>query len=201
MSIVNVAVRHDRAIVAVDTQVSSPIDDAFPDLVTMGHTSKMLPIVHANTVLAVRGSPVFMLIAFNALYEMTADVGIDLIAQVLPGFLNGALSSAPFPESVLAMPQEVWAVGWSRQSDRPRGVVCRRPPGGQFGLEEVGEAIGPQLEGGIPPLWQPEQMAAVARRQVAMQREQQPGTSIGGRLLQAEITAHGMRIDEICDLG
>ena len=201
MSIVNVAIWRDRAIVAVDTQVSSPIDDDFPDLVTMGHASKMLPIVHSNTVLAVRGCPVFLLIAFNQLYEMTSDCGIDLIAMVLPSLLNAALEQGTFPASVLAMPQEVWAVGWSRQSNQPRGVVCRRPAGGTFAMEEVGEAIAPQLEGGVPPMWHPEQMVDVARRQVAMQREQFPGTSIGGRLLRAEITAQGMTIRELCDLG
>lgn len=201
MTIVNVAIRHDRAIVAVDTQTIAKLDDDFPEFDSTRDVSKMIPLVHANTVFAVRGSLAWLPIAFGQMFTMALENGIDDVASVLPSLLNAVSADPSIPAAVSEGPQEVWAVGWSKKRGCPRGIVCIRQPDATFEVHEVGEAVAPELESDIPPMWQPEQMAALARRQVAMQRERFPGAPIGGRLLQAEITATGMTIREVCDLG
>lgn len=198
MSIVNVLVDRDRAVVAVDTQVLVQVDHEHPP--TMGHMSKMLPLVHVNTVLASRGDPRFMLHAFSTLNPICDDaMGVDFIADLLPTLLNAELRVVP-PE-VLGQSHEVYAVGWSKATGHARGVRCFRPVGGEFTLQEVGESIGPDLGlGSVPPIRWPDQMTKVARRQVALQRDAFPDAAIGGRLLQATITERGMTIENLCDL-
>ena len=122
MTILNVSITPERALVAVDVM------GALPDSLEPYETSKMMPFVHCNAVLAGSGNIGMAHHAFIQLarnqgdFDFMAGALATLVDQAYTNFLAEA-RAVGFIEAVLSQWQTIVFVGWSPAHGRS-GRTC-----------------------------------------------------------------------------
>ncbi len=207
MSLCNVWMSRDRALVAVDTAVRRPGGP-------MLERSKILPIPHASTILATRGFVDFLGIFHGASIDALDDFDAlndqalpnlnrtrEFVMQaVAPVAAKKGIGPAAFSEIEIVMVggsrRQQAMVGNTYQCIAPATTFIRLPiETGRGRIHGNYDGMGP-----VSKVASAEAMEALARRQVAYVREHDPSTTVGGRLLLAELTRHSMSITTRCDL-
>lgn len=203
MSLVNVWISPDRALVGVDTE-GVTLDG------THNEVSKMIPLVHANLVLATRGHMGFLNALFGTSYAVGGD--FDAIVEKMPMILSYAFnhlmsqaSSAGVADQGNFDRQDAFIVGWSRKHCRMLGMSYSQETAkdGFTGREIDSWCVSPWEDPGVmPPIPNtPEVLKEVARTQASFASDPRSEAAVGGRLLVAEITRDGIIITSRCDLG
>lgn len=209
-SILNIVLIAEAALVCIDTDVRFA-----PTGEHIGHTSKLIPLVHLNAVLAYRGALLFFArVIGGCLFPVK---GFDELVEALPSLLGKCYSTFRDSELRLLQPgreladqereildcQEVSLVGWSRKRERIVGYrwLQESPSSGFEELEITVGTVGPL----IPNMPEPDfvhraSMMAYARIQRAWIREHRPLWSGGGNLVIVEIRRDRMSIEQACDL-
>ena len=182
MSLLNVWVSPELALVAVDTDGLNPGGPRFG-------MSKLLPLVHAQTVFAARGDRRFLWDLFSRFYLSSANVDYDAIVDGLPELLASVIANVR-QEAQAPFGYQFAIVGWSPLHRR----VCGRWYVGRtnedaYDVDELGARVAP---------WQDKEAARVpdsqenirwlAKRQASWLRAE--GAAGGGRLLVAQLTRH-----------
>jgi hypothetical protein len=207
MSLLNVSLQLEQALVAVDTQAVAPADG------TWAHLSKLLLLPHLNAVFAFRGAQP----SFNTLFMMlhmsvweNLDEMLDYLPSMLPGAVEAAKAAvqtdprfAPPDLAVLAEFQLV-AVGWSPREGRMVGrLFTQTPPAVGFVAEEIKDYLVAPSDGSIEDLPDPDtpaEMERVARAQVSLIKATDPNKSGGGKLILAAINRRTVTISQHCEL-
>lgn len=192
MSILNVLLRPDKLLVAVDTLAQ----DAQTGQQSQG--AKLLLIPQHNLVLACRGSAQFFLriyelclqASFRAdftMEQLMAELGL-VIDKVWPAYVEAA-DRAGIPRSDLHT--ELVLGGWSPQNDRMMATAYAKDAGGRGAVVQL-------LEGGLaspgePLRGRPDSFEAAAvveasRLQAAYLNDRSGRTVAGGRLLVAKLS-------------
>jgi hypothetical protein len=212
MSILNAWVERERAWVGVDSDLFAA------DGERLGSISKMVPLVHANAVLAFRGQyAVFAMIHSMIVWQ---PVGFDDLLKLMPGLLKSAveqtetaITGMPGAPPVASLPMlDLVLVGFSRRQARMVGffysyvrekvefVGAEIPldtgffaPGDEAFLAEITAA---RLPGTIE-----EKMIATAKRQMVFARDRHPVAATGGRFFVAHLARGAMMITDAADLG
>lgn len=192
MSILNVWLFRDRALVGVDTDAVSSEGQHY-------EVSKMLPIPHINAVLACRGSLALLGCVFVQL--MISDTGdFDVLADRLPAATQQAFDGPlrDLPPELHSAGDVIVLVGWSPRLRRMRTLEVSREPGAAvFTLEETEQHYiapwDPSIEGAPDPA-NLQSMMALAEAQVGLIRRTYPNGAAGGRLIMAVIYEKGMQI-------
>lgn len=207
MSLLNAWIEPGRALVAVDT-TSYDITSGAPS-----ERSKLIPLAHANAVIATRGINKLLLEVFAAIFVMPVSVDYDVISDWLPSALDSGFEGyvanclAVGMDEGLVREVELAVVGWSQRSGEMAGVRLTRSPGdSSFSVKPIRPwSIAPNAGWGAstpPPAPSTiEAMEEVARAQVRHIRETYSGDPIGGRLIVAELTRDQMTIRSIANLG
>ena len=204
MSILTCVVKPEHAWVCVDT--AAPGIDGKPSR----RFPKLIPLVHANAVLAGRGNGLFLTGAFNVLaHEGVANV--DEMIDRMPAFL--AVLCAELRHRAAIIPpkegeggrQELVLIGWSKRLDRPiaRAFVGDMLAGTFEQLEANPFIVAPptwDAPESAPPLETLADLMNVARAQVARLRRDCPGMAAGGDLIVARIERDRMTISTECAL-
>lgn len=202
MTILNAWVQPDRAVVTIDTEGR---DSRFGVL----DVSKMVPLVHANLLLANRGSGGLIGIIYSGLSRVPCD--FDTTVEMMPELALASLVEYErvatvhgVPLSDLSPVDQLLVAGWSLKAEQMQGWLFVRKngerrfvprpvkpwwvaPGGCF-------AADPAVPEG------PADLERIARQQTDWHRAAHPGQAIGGRLISAEITRTSMVFKELCDL-
>jgi len=192
MSLLNVHVTEDLALVAVDTDGVNPAGKHF-------EICKLYPLAHANTLLAGQGERRFLLEAFSWICMADGDVDYDVIVDSMPGMLRRMAEGARAHRAP-DLRYTIAVVGFSPKAERVCGRWYEGVVTGEFEVHSLGSRVSP---------WPFPDRAAIpadeashvelARRQTAWHKTQ--GVAGGGRLLLAELTRDGMSSRSITDLG
>lgn len=195
MSLLNVHVTAERALVAVDT-------DGIDCIGTVGHFnfSKLLHLVSTNVVLAGQGDRRFLLDAFAMIFLAQGNVDYDVIVDSFPGML-AKMASGARQQGAPDIRYSLAVVGFSPKEER----ICGRWYEGvvtsdQFEIVSLGSRISPWESQEKPPIPDSvENNIELAREQTAFHKTH--GHAGGGKLILAELTHGGMTIRHVCDLG
>lgn len=198
MSLLNVLLFPDRALVAADTRCKNYQSGGYFD------GSKMFPIVHANVLIAGRGDRIFADLVFQW-YGGCETCDFDSIADGLSEnllMIGERYASIP---GVHVGGDELVIVGWSEKHRAMQGLLCVRPDGNsEFTVSRmVTGSIGPRLTADLSHVQcadHVESLIEIARAQTRQVRKEQPGLPIGGRLLLAELTRDTLSVRTIADL-
>lgn len=202
MSILNVSLLGDHALVAVDTLAVRSTSGFRAE-----EQSKLFPLVHADCVVAGRGLVVLSLLAYQAVAK-TTDTHYDLLAEALPSVVQEALGwlQQAHPEALVDARiggHEVALVGWSRSREQMSGTVVKltldRQGGEHFETEAVDEwlfAPGDTFRSdlNLPRAKSTQDMLSLAQRQAKWHAERVPGIPPSKRLIVAELTKDLMSI-------
>lgn len=189
MSILNVLLAPERAVVAVDTLAQ----DAVTGEVSVG--AKLLLIPQHNIVIAGRGSAQFLLRIYQLCLEASFRKAFSIeqimretgpvMDQLWPAYVRVAGEAALDVEQLQS---EIVVVGWSRAQDRIVGTAYAKSAVDQ-------PARVAKLVGGIgspgeplrdaPDSFRPESILAAGRRQAEYLNAQQGKSAAGGRLIAA----------------
>lgn len=214
MSLVNVHLEHDRALIAFDTLTSAmqapPANGVAEALARFSaglHMSKCAFLPHANVAMAHRGDAMLAVNAFSAV-QISALADFDAIAEAMPQVLAQSFAQVTaFRKQHLGIDDfagsEIILVGWSPALKRMLAVRWVRWPkdGGFAASQVVSPLILPDAEWEQDPKADTaEKMEAIARDQVAYVRREHPGYNCGGRLLLAELTRDSLSVRTIADL-
>jgi len=207
MSLLNVLIHPDRALVAVDTRMMEVETGRYFE------GSKMFPMIHSNVLFACRGDRVFPLFVFDwflgCMGEAFRTYDLDAVERDIPVVLakvkeryteKSDLHGAA--ESHLGI--DLVVVGWSEKHQTMRGLSCVSERGGEFsiGAMETGR-LGPIPTEDLRHVHcndEVEYLTTVARSQVRQVRRDDPGFPIGGRLLLAELTRDTLSVRTVADL-
>ncbi|UGB39129.1 hypothetical protein [Frateuria soli] len=220
MSLLNVYMERDRALVAFDTLAGSMtgaghdvgtvanVVEALERLAAGMHTSKCGFLPHINAVMASRGDAAFAGLALYCLQQSMPQT-FDEAVRHMPALLGHTHAQVTalrkqhmgvddFPGA------EIVLVGWSPILKRMEGVRWVRWPHDKgFNASPVrsplllpSEAWEQQPEAPDTP----EKMEAIARDQVAYVRREHHGLQCGGRLMLAELTRDTLSVRTVCDL-
>lgn len=210
MTLLNIALAADRALVAVDTLVYTwdggiKCDSGGKPC----ETTKALALPHAQCVVAVRGSSSLL----HYLWERSAWLpDTDTAISRLPEMLRAASASAPVDHRGRYPADEVYITGWSKHYGRMVCVSFDSSDGfatmtatlrheASHSLSAA-PAVPPEALGQFPFPETPDDMLRIARRQVKHHRDIDPHSpNGGGRLLVATITRDGMTFATAGDLG
>lgn len=206
MSLLNVFVSPSRVLVSVDTNAISPHGNGNYEI------SKLIPLAHANTVLAARGVNTFLLEVFAGCF-LLPRADCDRINAWLPGAIDeiwkrvAALAAqGGLAENILGG-CDLLVAGWSPSLSAMSAVrYAREPNAHAFTIDPIHACmIAPKID------WkchEPDRapdgltlMQGIARNQVDHILAAEPGQPIGGRLLVAEITRDGIAIRNMGKLG
>lgn len=205
MSLLNVWVSRDRALVAVDTLCVDSYGSFF-------HGSKFHYLPHSGLVVAVRGIAQFGRVAFNICDELRASYDganerVGTILEYATNVLREELKDKPEVwERLNFGQQEVVLAGWSEQRNGFHATSYKRlEDGGEFVTTPIDQwCVGPYEAGwGTPPvedLSTAEGMERLARWQVMHGRQASPSDAIGGRLLLVELTRGCTTVKTQCEL-
>lgn len=205
MSILNAIVTLDTAIVGVDTETISA------DCRTVGRFSKMVPLVHANTIFAGRGTAVFLSAVLSSLH-LTGGEDFDGLVARLPAAAEEAYKMLLIVASRLGQRdttslggQTAVLVGYSAKRGRMVCFECEQEAHGQgFKCsDDHGYHIAPWAAS-LDRLPQPatmELMIHYARAQIRLMKEKAPQLVTGGQLIVAKMTREAMWIGPVYDLG
>lgn len=205
MSIVNAWIWPERAIVQVDTEGHCPIFGVI-------EVSKMVPLVHANAILACRGNGGLLSLLYSGLGRVPCDFDslVELIPQVTPQMVahyqqqarDAGLTDEQMAE--ICATDQIILVGWSETAGRMQGWRFER-----WGAETKFKTypidpwcIAPaaDFDASLPMPQGDDDLKRIAKRQTALHREQLPGKAIGGRALCAEITRSSMTIKDLGEI-
>jgi len=180
MSLLNVWVSPERALISVDT-------DGLTSDGEHVEMSKLLVLAHANTVLGFRGDRRFMHDLFATYYLAAAAVDFDAIVAALPEMLASVILAFRAP-GIAPQPYQFAIVGWSAAEGR----VCGRWYTGNTGedgydVDELGARVAPWHGAEAARLPDSEDSIRwLSERQAPWLREE--GAAGGGRLLIAQVT-------------
>lgn len=180
MSLLNVWVSPERALIAVDTDGMNPGGPHFG-------MSKLLPLVHAQTVFAARGDRRFLWDLFSRFHLSSADVDYDVIVDNLPQMLASLIAGLR-QDGHVPFSYQFAIVGWSPVQQRVCGrwYVGRTDEDG-YDVDELGARVAPWQDtetARVPD--SPENVRWLAERQASWLRAED--TAGGGRLLVAQLT-------------
>lgn len=187
MSLVNVWVTPQKAMVVVDTEAQSQEGEYF-------ETSKMLTLPHANVVVAGRGHNAFFNVLFSLLHM---DKGATF--DDLEGSFDGSLAQttaylktieAQFIRSIYE--QEIALVGYSHSRRGMHCVAYQSKDESGFAAHDIDDAyLSPwdPTTWGLPmPVTTAEHARVASTEQLAKAKALHPDAPLGGRLLLAEVT-------------
>jgi hypothetical protein len=198
VSILNVFVTPDRAMVAVDTE---GLDQSG----ARGEIAKLFPLAHLNAILAFRGSSTF---AAAVACEICAALGeevddlparLEAIFPVAIDHIRKAVTDEQFDrlkgQNVVLLAyssrlQRIIDMSWSNET----GVFLRAGCGPIYAApwyDSLSRCEAPTS---------PEKMAALAMHQCEVLREKEPTQPAGGRLICAELGRDGIKIFQVCEL-
>lgn len=197
MSILNVYIEHDRALVAVDTQTLAPDGDR-------RDMSKLLMLPHAGTAIASRGEIGFFGWVFNAAFASGA-AGYDELCGKMPEIL--AQTEQQYRQFARTQGVETFTgykialVGWSDAIGRMLGVCYQKWPDWEaMRAAPISPWILSPNAGWEQTPTLPDDLEQASRDQVAVLRKF-PCVAAGGRLLVAELTRHAATVQNVCELG
>jgi hypothetical protein len=215
MSLVNVYMEHDRALIGFDTLSSAMeappvagVDAALARFKTGLHMSKCTFLAHANVAIAHRGDAMLAVGVCSAV-QLNALPDFDAMTEAMPQLLAQSHAQVTaFRKQQMGIDgfpgAEIILVGWSRALNRMEGVRWLRWPTDKgFSASPVGKALMlPDAEWPQTPDAPDtaEKMEAIARDQVAYVRREHAGYNCGGRLLLAELTRDTLNVHTIADL-
>ncbi|HTM78927.1 MAG TPA: hypothetical protein VL133_15035 [Devosia sp.] len=217
MSIVNVVMERERALIGFDTLSSAmqALPDGVPGVAEVMarfnggiHMSKCLFLPHANVALAHRGDAM-LAVSVGSAIQLAALSDFDAIVEAMPQLLAQSFAQVTaLRKQQLGIEQfagaEVILVGWSPALKRMEAVRWLRwPQDNGFAGSPVGHALLlPDAEWEQTPDVpdSAEQMERIARDQVAYVRAKHAGYNCGGRLLLAELTRDTLSVRTIADL-
>ncbi|NJD24075.1 MAG: hypothetical protein FIB06_01580 [Betaproteobacteria bacterium] len=200
MSICNVFVNDDHALVAVDTE-GEHLDGTYQEC------NKLVVLPLQNTVVAFRGTSLLFTVVSAMLLGPGAK-DYDGLADSIPGMITHAMAQLrQMGANTKAIgPAEFLAVGHSLAKGRILGSAFEHRPGSQlkttpvtqqwyspfFGVESIQQlGIVADRDG----------LTALALDQVRRVRENpMPGSTAGGRLIIAEVRKGSITCDEACVL-
>lgn len=207
MSILNVWIEQDRAVVAVDTGAMSAVDGSVSRCV------KLLPIMHQSAVLAVRGTNLFFSMLFMRLADLPGDfdalvcaierLSMDTLATMRELY-SGQLER---PEIIEGF--EVVLVGWSPAKGAIYGVSCARSPeSGEVVIDEFPMSYVAPWDTSmwsVPDPKTPAEMVAVSRIQANLLATKAKDTSAADSdLVIAKVHRHRVTLElrpRFCDVG
>lgn len=201
MSILNVLIRPEQLVVAVDTWA----EDAVTGAGSAG--AKLLLIPQHNLVLACRGSAQFFLhlyqlclqASFRAdftMEQLTKELGL-VIDQLWPDYERGAVE-AGLP--LAALGTEIVLAGWSPKNGRMMATAYAKSPGGRPAIVQpiAGQLASPgEPLRDLPASMVQADLLASGRLQAAYLNEQMGRTVAGGRLLAALLQQSKATVSDI----
>lgn len=207
MSLVNVFVNPARAVICADTE-------AGPDGGPYGEVSKLVPLPHMNAVIAARGSVLLLAGVVTAAVAMGGS--FDELAQQMPYILKLASDKAVghaenlAPAGTLSSEEagcgDVALVGFSPSRGRVvahhfiRATLSSEPVANTNIVQFVAPSW-PDVDLGLDALRADpsrEGMKALALAQVRLCRDREkPGMAAGGRLIYAEVSRDGIRVETL----
>lgn len=202
MSLLNSWIAPEKALIACDTQV---IDRHG----VRSELSKLIPLVHANLILATRGHIDFLSLVFIQCNVTPCDFDwvSDRMPQVLDhsfecliaaGRLNGFTDLSVFDK------QSILMVGWSKSRCQMHGkfYLQETPKTGFIGQDVNSYCVNPwEPNRGSPVVPNGKaELEQLALAQIHFMRRTWPDAACGGRLLIAELDRKGMTIEEVCSL-
>ena len=199
MSLVNVWIEQNKALVAVDTNGLGLVETGENE-----EWSKLLTIPHIGAVFAARGQRLTFINLFAQCSFAFNGLTFDHLIESLPSLIKSVISLTPNDMKDMDMTTDVYVIGWSPKQQRISAYQyniniaeqrwsaseitnCRIAPGGNISSVPVLDTI--------------EAMVDIANKQITYVREEFPGTPIGGRLLIAEITKDSISIQTVSNLG
>lgn len=211
MSLANVVINHDRALISVDTRagfIEGAEDLADAETFQNRHAAKLWLFPHMNMAMTQRGDGVLTATVRNLLERSLPD-SFDDAVRLMPEVLGYAYAdTVASRKQVLGIDDfpgaEIVLVGWSPCNLSFQAMRWRRyPTDHDFIQSRVDKMLLlPEIDR-IEPVDLPdtaEKMEAVARRQVAWVRRDHPSLACGGRLLLAELTRDAVTVRTIADL-
>jgi hypothetical protein len=195
MTIINVSVTPQRALVAVDTEAVDL------ERKVVYEVAKLFAIPHRNAVITGRGSSELILHAVRRCSLLDGD--FDLLAEAMPAILKEHTDI----DSRVKGRQEFFFVGWSpeRGSMRVHSFVQEHSTLGFLRQHDAVDMLlyGPWSEeqGKPPEIETIEGMREAMSLQVRHQRERYPGGGHGGRMIVAEMTERAMSIADAGPIG
>lgn len=193
MSILNVLVSPTRILVAVDSMVAGERSQR-------GEMSKMVPLVHLNAVIAMRGHQLFLANIYAGCNGCLGDLDA-LFASMLDRLQACYARQNPSDLRLTAagefMGEQVVVAGWSPARQRMVALDYRLDePGGEFKLRKEVDSwmLAPGDSFDSPPdrLVSAEDLAAIAAQQTRHALARDPAAGFGGRLIVAEMLRHTM---------
>lgn len=211
MSLANIVIRHDRALISVDT-LAGFMEEAGQLMSenerTGRHTGKLWLFPHINMAMTQRGDGLLTGTA-RAMLESSFPSSFDDAVRMMPSVLDQAFAhTLAFRNEKFGIDSfpgaEVVLVGWSLCNLSFQAMRWRRyPTDSGFTQCRVDKMLLlPEIDR-IEPVDVPdtaEKMEAVARRQVEWARREHPSLACGGRLLLAELTRDAVTVRTIADL-
>ena len=187
MSIVNIALGKERALVGCDTACLY----ASGKVNKHGQMSKLFVLHGMGVVMAYRGQRhMFHQVINRCLFAQEPDCFDELIRR-MPSFIGMPTESQPV-ESSLDLTLELYVVGWSSQRDKMTGAVYVVDASGRLTDSHIDtwrHACSPELpEDPSPQLDTHEAMLAHARRQTHFGKTVFSQYPIGGRYFIADVT-------------
>lgn len=187
MSLANIWLERDRALVAVDTLGYVYAPDGSRKL---SEITKLMPLPVADCVLAARGSQFAFLQLLALAVQKPGMTSLDILSDYMPALCELAASNLPqdFPAEFATC--ELYLVGWS---DRSGCMACT-----QFGIDLHGNGVvstspmrGPARcapgFNDVQPIDSEVGMRALAQRQIAWMHEHAPKDVTGGELVLADV--------------
>jgi hypothetical protein len=204
MSLLNFHVGNDRVILCVDTAVCHTSGARYEH-------SKMIPLLHANVVFALRGHLKLLEHVFSESLWFAAD--FDSLTAKAPTVLRTAwdhmaskFKQEGLADSLINHPNDVVIAGWSAERERMDAKLY------EVGPESIRTTATPWCVAPFQPFREPlnppssqAAMLSIARRQADWIKAN--WTSVGGhiggeppgnnRLLVAELTRESLRVDSL----
>lgn len=211
MTILNVWVGRDRALVGVDTLGVVPDGPAGRGVPARCELTKLFPLVAADCLVAGRGDAGFIWSVYLGCLG-TVPATFDTLAAAMPNILQAAVhvyeAMQPAQTRRPAGGLQLALVGWSPRQERMCGVVFSRAAAGQpFERLVLGGDGGEESDDWIAP-WEDEQgeapvpdtpgaMLDLVLRQVG---HAPAGAPVGGRLIVAELRRDSLTVQTVCEL-
>ena len=196
MSVLNIWIEPDHALIGVDTQAADVSGK-------VGHVGKLVPLVHLGAVMAFRGAVIFGVSVFSGVNIAGAkfDELIDGMPLLLPGMLNETrrLVAATGAESLDRLDrQEIALVGWSDRAKRIVGRVwTQQDPRAGFVAAEISPydiAVWDPSFKQLEDPRTPEAMVRLIQAQCRLLHRVEPELYAGGRAVIARVSKDQTRI-------
>ena len=213
MSIANIVVGHDKALIGFDTKsafMATPMGSvaaAFKAVDGEAHTSKCFFLPHANIAIPTLGDNLLATIVFERLQLRPDLIDLDGMIQAMPEILATAYDGVMAQRQALGITQfpgsAIFLVGWSNALGRMECVRWTRwPTDSAFKAEQVlHESINPDTGRKYDVPITDADMEKIAREQVTYARDLPSAEyDCGGRLLVAELTRDTLNVRTVADL-